>query len=143
MTRPTTVIEMNGEKHILTFGLGFLEQLNNKYKIENQGFGVSAGLYSSLMELTMKNPVMVADFIKFGTMTNHNRPTDSEIEEWVLEQVDDPEQEEKLFADFLELWKKLPGAKRVSKAVKDEQKRLEEPSEEAKEQTSAKTTTKK
>lgn len=121
----TSVIEINGVKHILTFGLGFLEQLNNKYQIVTEGFGFSAGVATAMAELKMHNPVMVADFIRFGTMTNHNKPTDKEIEAWVIEQMDGGKAEDKLFDDFFELLKKVPGAKRLLKSTEKAQEELE------------------
>ncbi|MCW6680882.1 tail assembly chaperone [Aerococcaceae bacterium NML130460] len=116
------VIEVNGTQHILTLGLGFLEQLNNKYSLPIDGMPIGAlGLPKCLTELKVKNPIVVRDIILFGTMTNVHRPSEQEIEEWICEQMEDEATETKMFDDFFDYLKLVPGAKKFAKAMEEQQ----------------------
>lgn len=112
MTKPTHVLTINGEEHTLTIGLAFMDALEEspKYQIGVMGINVGSALQKLLMLLSTKNGGAYRDVIKFGTMTNVKRLSDSEIEAWVTEQLNDPVKSEKMSTDFLELYKKLPGA---------------------------------
>lgn len=126
MAIPTAKITINNETYLMTFGLDFLEQLNSKYQIHSNGFPISIGLQKALTELQMKNPVMIKDMILFATATNHSRPSEEEVEEYIFEQLSTEKKEDKLFDDFFGYSKKLPGATRLLKLAEEEVKKAEE-----------------
>lgn len=113
MVKPTHVIEMNGTEHTLTLGLGFLEKLEELPKYQTAQFGLSTGLALQKLFILIgsKNAGVFKDIVKYGTMTNAKRPSDDEIEAWVIEQLSESESAQQLATDFLILYKKLPGAK--------------------------------
>lgn len=120
------VIEMNGKQHILTLGLGFLERLNTKYTTVFEGLPVGAlALPKCITELGMKNPVIVKDIIFFGTMENVHRPSEDEIDEWIYEQLDDEETENKMFDDFFDYLTLVSGAKKFAKAIEEQKAKLQ------------------
>lgn len=118
MAKNTSVIEINGTKYILSFGLEFLRLLNEKYTMTQEGFELSIGIPKAMTELQFGNAIMVADMIKFATATLHNPPTDTEIEEYVYEQLED--ENTTLFDDFFALLQKAPGAKRMLKLTENQ-----------------------
>ena len=129
MTKPTHTIDMNGTKHILTLGLGFLDKLDEvpRYQMERDGVRIGASLNLLYIHLSMRKASAIRDVIRFGTMTNVHRPTVSEIETWIYEQLDDEEKADKMFEDFLAVYEKLPGAKAMFRQVeKASEKQAEE-----------------
>ena len=106
-------LEINGKSYLLTFGLKFLELLNEKYAINTpDGIPLNLGLARAYTDFEVGNPVVIRDMIVFATVTNVNRPSEEEIEEWLYSQLDDEETSNKLFQDFFEYLKLAPGAKR-------------------------------
>lgn len=107
------IIEINDKKILMTFGIQFLGLMGDKYSVNSDGVKATRGFhYASIMtELQFGNPVMLFDMIRFATYGNPNL-TDEEIESYVFEQISEPETERKIFDDFFDIFKKLPGAKR-------------------------------
>lgn len=134
------LIEINGEKVLMTFGIRFLELMGEKYSNDVSGMKMRGLHYASILtELQTKNPVVIFNMIKYSTEGNV-RLKDEDIEDYIFEKLDDEETENKLFEDFFDIFKKLPGAKRYVKEL-EKSKEPEKPSEEGKETKSTKKAT--
>lgn len=109
---PTHVLNINGEEHTLTIGISFIDALEElpKYQTVLMGINIGTAFEKLLIYFTNRNGGAYRDVIKFGTINNVKRLSDNEIEDWVTEQLNDPVKSEKMSEDFLELYKKLPGA---------------------------------
>lgn len=123
------LIEINGKKVLMTFGIRFLEQMGEKYSSNINGVTMRGLHYASILtELQTNNPVVVFNMIRLATENNPNL-MDEEIEDYVFEQLEDEQTEMQMFDDFFDIFKKLPGAKRYVKGLetlKVQEKSLEE-----------------
>ncbi|MGF3072733.1 tail assembly chaperone [Facklamia sp. P12955] len=125
MAKRTQPIKINDTTYLMTFGLGFLERLNEKYRLEmDNGMSMDFGIHQAMIELSNNNPLTIAYIIQFATADNHNKPSREDIEDYIDEQTEDDKSEEKLFSDFLEYLKKAPGAARIFKKAKEAQAKL-------------------
>lgn len=125
----TAVFDMNGRKVVLTFGLGFLEMLNSKYTVNTMGIDAGAGVNRALAEIQMGNVAVIKDIILFGTMTNRDKPTLAEIEDYIMTNMEDDDKFVEMMDNFFDIWKKIPGARLVLKNLQI----LEEPQTETEE----------
>lgn len=106
-------LKIGNETYLMTFGLSFLERLNEKYSMEQSGMDVSFGVPKAMVELQMGNAALLADIIRFATADLVNPPSEQEIEDYVYEQTEDPDTE--VFATFFDNLMLAPGAKRMLK----------------------------
>lgn len=102
---------------LMTFGMRFLEKIGEKYALEVEGGGKMRGLHyaSILTEIQTRNPVIIFDMIRYSTL-NIPQLTDEMIEDYVFTNIEEEESEAKLFDDFFDIFKKLPGAKKYAVA---------------------------
>lgn len=136
MKAPQKVIEIAGKKHLLTFGLGMLREVGKVYPHKAEGLEMQGMQYIRVItELNMRNPSFLADLIRF-TLSPNDYVEPQEIEEYIFEIMEDEEEMDKVFDDFLESFMKVPGAKRyrdLSNKKKDEPKKEEEAEKEVEE----------
>lgn len=131
------VIEINGKKVIMTFGIRFLEQMGEKYSSVVSGVTMRGLHYASILtELQTNNPVVIYNMIRLSTEGNPHL-SDEEIEDYVFEKIENEQDETQLFDDFFGIFKKLPGAKKYVKGL-DKLAELAEPLEEEKHKTTKK-----
>lgn len=130
MAKRTQPIKINGKSYLMTFGLGFLERLNERYRLDvGENVTLDFGIQQALAELSNSNPLTVAYMIQFSTADNHNKPTLQEIESYIDEQLESEETAEKLFTDFLDYLKTAPGAARISKKAKEAEAKIQKEKE--------------
>lgn len=110
-------LDLNGKKYDMTVGIGLLADLNEKYggRILNRNVGSSVG--TIYLELQAMNPVIVFDMIKLGTQRNIERPSDEEIEKYIFDNMETEEGALKMFDNFFEYFKTLPGSNLMIKEM--------------------------
>lgn len=78
-------VEINGIVHEIKFGFKALAEMDKKYNIERMGLKFGIGVQGLYVDLITGNPSTVVDTIKIGTMTASNPPTQTAIENYVME----------------------------------------------------------
>lgn len=103
----------------LKFGLKFIRQLDEVYKVDYQGLEFGMGINLAFMNLNQYNPTALVEVIKAAVSHESSPPKLKQIEESVEDYADDNDGLGKLFEEFLsELGK--------SKVVKDTLKQFKE-----------------
>lgn len=110
-------IEINGKKYDLHFGIDFIREMDKRYRLVNEnGVSFGLGLTNAVVYIQDKNPVILADIILSATHTLKSIPSVADIEKWLEEQED----LEKLFDDFLSALKNAPLTKSKVKEMLEE-----------------------
>lgn len=123
MADRTAKLTIGDNSYLMTFGLGCLARLNQKYVTEKDGIKLSVGIPNAMAELALGNFEVVADLIRFSTADNVNRPSEAEIEAYI--DMRDQEDDTTVFDDFLTYLKMVPGAKRFFKEAEVAQQAME------------------
>lgn len=105
----TAVIEINGKNYVMTFGLGFLRELNANYTLTANGIEVRNGIAQALIDISSNNAAIFYDMILFATRNLTKKPAPHEIENYVLERMNTVEELDEMSAFFLDCLKKVPG----------------------------------
>jgi hypothetical protein len=64
-------LTINGTTHELHFGLDFINYLDKKYYVEQNGLKIGQGLTYALAQIEMGNPNILVDLIVAGTITGN------------------------------------------------------------------------
>lgn len=126
MANNKKAITINGISYLLTFGLDFASRMNDLYSQNLEGVSVGFGLPKAFVMLGMHDAVVIRDIIRCAVATNHNQPTDEEIEEWIYEQMETEETEKQLFDDFFEYLQLVPGARKFGNSINQSVRELNE-----------------
>lgn len=103
------VIEIDGKDIELKFGLKFIHELDKEYFIVREGMKYGTGVQYIFSNLLMRNPLILADII-----VNASNVSKSKAEKF----VEECEDIEALFDDFLERLETAPMTKLQIKAIK-------------------------
>ena len=96
-------LTINGKDYDLYFGLDFINHLDKKYFIEQNGFKLGQGLTYTVAQIELGNPSILVDLIVAATITG-SKPKIDEVKKFVEAQED----LEVLMEDFLSLLEKTP-----------------------------------
>lgn len=103
-----------GEKdYTLTFGIGFLREVDKRRSIEVQGVRMGMGLNCLIPALMGYDILAAYDTIKAATADLDSKPSSADIEAFL-----GSAKVEKLCDDFLTQLEKAPLTKRVTKAIR-------------------------
>lgn len=100
-------IELNGKELPLNFGFKFIEEIEKleSFKVNVEGQEVSTGMGGlSMLEgkLEAKSPIALKSVIKAATATLDMKPSNSQIEDYILTLAEDEDKYIKLFEDIQE-----------------------------------------
>ena len=94
---------INGKDYELYFGLDFINHLDKKYFVEQNGFKLGQGLTYTVAQIELGNPNILVDLIIASTVTG-NKPKLEETKKYVETEADI----EVLMNDFLQSLEKAP-----------------------------------
>ena len=104
------VIEIDGKDIELKFGLKFIHELDKEHFIVREGMKYGTGIQYVFSNLLMRNPLILVDII-----TNASTVSKAKAERYVEEHEDI----EALFDDFLERLETAPMTKLQVKTIKE------------------------
>ena len=96
-------LTISGKDHELHFGLDFINYLDKKYYVEQNGFKLGQGLTYTVAQIELGNPSILVDLIVAGTITG-NKAKPEEIKTFIETEADI----EVLMNDFLSSLEKAP-----------------------------------
>jgi len=96
-------LTINGKDYDLYFGLDFINHLDKKYFIEQNGFKLGQGLTYTVAQIELGNPSILVDLIVAATITG-SKPKIDEVKKYVETEADI----EVLMDDFLSKLEKTP-----------------------------------
>ena len=96
-------LTINGKEYELHFGLDFINYLDKKYFIEEQGFKLGHGLLTVVTQIEMGNPLVLVDLILAATITG-NKPKLEDVKKFIENEGD----VEVLMNDFLSALETTP-----------------------------------
>lgn len=96
-------ITLNNKDYQLHFGLDFINYLDKKHYIEQNGFKIGHGLATVLTQIDMGNPAILFDLIMAGTKTGV-KPSEQVVKDYLETEADI----EELMANFLQNLEKAP-----------------------------------
>lgn len=91
----------------LNYGFDFIREMDKRYHVDNNGFTFGTGVQTAVMQLSLKNPLILEDIILSATHHLKTSPSKKAIEDWVIEQAEADKLGE-AFEDFLESLKTAP-----------------------------------
>lgn len=103
----------------LNFGFDFIRSMDERYHIDQNGFDFGTGVQTAVMQLYLKNPIILEDIILASTHHLKSIPSKKDIEAWVIEKAEKDELEV-VFDDFLENLKTAPLLRNQVKQLVDE-----------------------
>ena len=96
-------LTINNKECELKFGLDFINHLDKKYYIEQNGFKLGQGLTYTLAQIELGNPLILLDLIIAGTKTG-SKPKQEDIKKFIETEADI----EVLMNDFAEALRESP-----------------------------------
>ena len=97
-------LKIGGKDYNLKLGLKSLRFIDELYLISGTNLG--QGLHAITIAITSESIGAIANLIKAGTITENQKPSDEDIEEFIGTLTE--EEVDKLFKDFLNLLKTQP-----------------------------------
>lgn len=122
-------LEINGKVVDLHFGLGFIRQFDNEYKVTQNGLKFGQGIEVVTSRLLGKDPLVLVEIIKAATTNSKEKPNREEIDAFIESQDD----LDGLFEDFLDELSTNAMTKGKAQAVKDRVRKAQEEEEMKKE----------
>lgn len=101
------ILEINGKQYESRFGIRFIRELDKTNSLQREGINFGAGLELKVPMLVACDTVALSDVLYTGTVTEKNRPTQAEVDDYV-ENCDDIEE---LFEVVLDELKKSNATK--------------------------------
>ena len=95
-------LTINKKDYELKFGLDFINHLDKKYYIEQDGFKLGQGLTYTVVQIELGNPLILVDLIAAGT--SGAKPKLDDIKKFIETEADI----EKLMAEFLSALESTP-----------------------------------
>ena len=89
-------LTINNKDYELKFGIDFINYLDKKYYIEENGFKLGQGLTYTVIQIELANPLILLDLIAAGTVTG-SKPKVEDIKNFIENEADI----EALMKDFL------------------------------------------
>jgi len=96
-------LTINKKDYEFKFGLDFINHLDKKYYIEQDGFKLGQGLTYVVVQIELGNPLILVDLIVAGTTTG-TKPKLDDVKKFIETEADI----EKLMADFLSALESTP-----------------------------------
>lgn len=100
-------IEINKFEYELNYGFDFIREMDKRYYADNNGFTFGTGVQTAVMQLSLKNPLILEDIILSATHHLKSIPSKEVIEQWVIHQAEQDKLEE-VFDSFLESLRTAP-----------------------------------
>lgn len=115
------IVTIGKKDYSLSFGFDFINELDKFHFAEINGIKYGMGLTMLLTGLADENPTALRDLIKAGLSTEPQKPTNKEVEEFIMELADQSEEGlNPVFESYLEEVKKQPLLKgKVQKFLKN------------------------
>lgn len=107
-------IKIKGETYPITFGLKAIRYLDTLHSVEMGGMTFGQGIRTAVISLLDENPVSLIEVLHAGVITLSPKPTEAELEEYVIEQGEKG-QMDKLFQSLLTLFESQPLTKSLTK----------------------------
>ena len=101
-------LKINGQEYQLEFGMKFINELDKRYSVNYQGFQFGMGVNMAFMYLNQYNPTVIQNIIAAAIAHEKNRPTESEIEEAIVQYAIENDGLDKLFEQLQEELGKSP-----------------------------------
>lgn len=98
----------------LKFGFGFLEEIDKRYTIDQNGFDIGIGVVSANVYLRQANPLVLKNLIQAATSEEKSKPSVKDIETY-MEQLASEDKLDDLFIEFIEELGKSPFTKSITK----------------------------
>ena len=115
-------LTINNKEQNLTFGIGFLRELDKIAPVIIKDIALGMGLQMKIPELLAGNLATLSDIVYCATFTNPSRPTRLEVDTFI-ETL--PEDELDLLFDLIyEELEKSTAGKRAIKAIKIQQEKI-------------------
>lgn len=108
----------------LKFGIAFIRQLDEKFKVNYQGMEFGMGIIQAMAGLQQYNPTTLADVLKAAATHSGKAPKQYDVDEALDEYAEEHDGLEQLFEDIIEEMGK-------SKTVKATQDKLQKVQAEA------------
>lgn len=115
---------IKGKEYELKFGLAFIRQLDEKFKVNYQGMEFGMGIIQAMAGLQQYNPTTLADVLKAAATHSGKAPKQYDVDEALDEYAEEHDGLEQLFEDIIEEMGK-------SKTVKATQDKLQKVQAEA------------
>lgn len=110
---------IKGKEYELKFGIAFIRQLDERFKVNYQGMEFGVGVIQAMAGLKQYNPTALADVIKAAATHSGKAPKQYDVDEQIDIHAEENDGLEQLFADIQEELGK-------SKTVKGTVNKLEE-----------------
>lgn len=122
------IIKINEKDYTLRFGFDFIDYCNNNAGLTTQGVNLGiSGVKMLAVGIADKSPSSFRTIIKGATVTERQKPSNEEIENYVNSLLDNEEEYEKLYDEvILELGKHLIILREMGISKKDWDNALEQ-----------------
>ncbi len=125
------IIRVNETDYKVSFGVGFIRELDKKYYTEAKtGARFGMGLEVKMPMLLNNDIITLSEFLYEGTVAEEKRPTQKEIDAY----IDSVEDIEHLFEEVVDELKKHNATKLAVKRIREELKAQKEAEAEMKKQ---------
>lgn len=111
----------------LKFGLAFIRQLDEKFKVNYQGMEFGMGIIQAMAGLQQYNPTTLADVLKAAATHSGKAPKQYDVDEALDEYAEEHDGLEQLFEDIIEEM----GKSKTVKATQDKLKKVQAESPDA------------
>lgn len=110
---------VNGKEYELKFGLAFIRQLDEKFKVDYQGIEFGMGINLANMGLNQLNPATLSDIIKAAATHSGKAPKQQDVDNAIDEYAEKNDGLDQLFADVIEEMGKSPTIKGTAKKFEE------------------------
>lgn len=110
---------ISGKEYTLNFGLRFIKEMDETYKVDANGMAFGMGIESTVSYMAMENPTVLYEIIKAGTAHLKSKPSNDDIESFLMEHAE-KDTLEKLFKDIQEAMESAPFLKHKIKRFKEQ-----------------------
>lgn len=110
---------VNGKEYELKFGLAFIRQLDEKFKVDYQGVEFGMGINLANVGLNQLNPATLADVIKAAATHSGKAPKQYDVDTALDEHAEKHDGLEQLFEDVIEEMGKSPVIKTTAKKFEE------------------------
>lgn len=122
-------LKIGDREYPIIFGFAAIHYLDEIYYFEINGAKLSQGVKFAVQYLMDENPVAIKHMIKAGTATEQQKPSNEDIENFIMD-AGEKNRLPKLFAEMIAELKKQPLTKHTAKElVREAEKAAEETTE--------------
>ncbi len=102
------LLKIKGEEYRVSFGVGFVRELDKKYYVQNNtSVKYGLGIETQIPLLLTGDPVTLSEFLYVGTCAEEKRPIPADVDAF----IDEVEDVEALFDEVIEELKKSNATK--------------------------------